>query len=181
MLIAYEESGRLLIKDIPGDDTRVGPHPTANNRDAIRIRAAAMAERADVHWKIVGNGPWGVHGQLGGVISETSVCPQCSGQRRPKGMPPDQFAAIVELNRKNGNWALCKCAAQSFMLEAFEGNRWDSETFNLRFTTANEAQKYAEHLNSRWNISQAIRVQPSTDPVNCAFTGGLGDKHLVKF
>jgi len=70
---------------------------------------------------------------------------------------------------------------KSFMLEALEGNRWASETFNLRFATANEATEYAEHLNSQWNISQPIRVQPSTDTPNCAYTGSLGDKHLVKF
>ena len=62
MLIAYEDLGQLLIKDIPGDDSRVGPHPTANHEDVIRIRDAAKVERPDVRWKIVGSGPWGVHG-----------------------------------------------------------------------------------------------------------------------
>ena len=69
---------------------------------------------------------------------------------------------------------------KSFMLEAIEGSRWNPETFDLRFATANEANEYAEDLNRRWNISQTIRVQPSTDPVNCEFTGGLGAKHLVR-
>lgn len=181
MIIAYEESGRLLIKDIPGDETRVGPHPTATQKDAIRIRGAAMAERPDVHWTIVGNGPWGVHGELGGVTSEPNMCPQCRGQRKPKGMSHEQFAAIVKHNRTHGNWPLCKCAAQSFMLEALQDNGWNSETFELRFATANEAKDYAEDLNRRWNLTQSIRVQPSTDPVNCKFTGGLGNRHLEKF
>lgn len=70
---------------------------------------------------------------------------------------------------------------KSFMLEAIGGTSWDSETFDLRFATAKEAEEYAEYLNCRWNVSQAIRIQSSTDPVNCEFTGGLGARHLVRF
>jgi hypothetical protein len=70
---------------------------------------------------------------------------------------------------------------KSFMLEALKGNAWESETFDLRFATANEASEYAEFLNRRWNIVQPIRVTPSLEPVNCEFTGGLGAKRLVKF
>lgn len=114
------------------------------------------------------------------ITSETSICPLCGGQRKPKGMLPEQFAAIVEHNRRHGNWPLCKCAAQSFMLEALQGNGWSAETFDLRFATENEAAEYAQDLNRRWNLTQPIRVQPSTDPVNCKFIGGLGNKHLEK-
>jgi hypothetical protein len=63
MLVAYEDL-EFKIMDIPGDETRVGPYPIATRADAVRIRDAAMAERPDVHWEIVGNGPWGVHGRL---------------------------------------------------------------------------------------------------------------------
>jgi hypothetical protein len=63
MLVAYDDLG-LKIKDIPGDDARVGPNPIAAHVDAIRIRDAAMAERPEVRWEIVGKGPWGVHGKL---------------------------------------------------------------------------------------------------------------------
>jgi hypothetical protein len=63
MLVAYEDLG-LKIKDIPGDDTRVGPHPIATYEDAVRIRDEAVAERPEVRWEIVGKGPWGVHGKV---------------------------------------------------------------------------------------------------------------------
>ena len=62
MLVAYEDLG-LKIKDIPGEDTRVGPHPIATHPDAVRIREAAMAERPEVLGNS-GDGPWGVHGKL---------------------------------------------------------------------------------------------------------------------
>jgi hypothetical protein len=63
MLVAYEDLG-FKIKDIPGDDARVPPHPIATHANAVQIRDAAMAERPDVRWEIVGNGPWGVYGKL---------------------------------------------------------------------------------------------------------------------
>lgn len=63
MLVAYEDSG-LKIKDIPLDDTRVGPESIANLDDAIRIRDEAVARRPEVRWNIVGEGPWVVHGTV---------------------------------------------------------------------------------------------------------------------
>ncbi|MGB9010625.1 MAG: hypothetical protein WCC18_18580 [Candidatus Acidiferrales bacterium] len=70
---------------------------------------------------------------------------------------------------------------ESFMLEAIKDNQWDSETFDLRFATEQEASGYAQYLNRRWNIAQMIRVRRSTDAVNCEFTGGLGARRLVRF
>jgi len=63
MLVAYEDSG-LKIKDIPLDEARVGPKPIATPEDALRIRDQAVAQRPEVRWNIVGEGPWGVHGTV---------------------------------------------------------------------------------------------------------------------
>jgi hypothetical protein len=82
---------------------------------------------------------------------------------------------------------------KSLKLEAFEGSQWDVATFDLRFPlldekvnpthreNESEAEQYARWLNARLNITQPIRITPSSDPVNCRFEGGLGDKHLVRF
>ena len=114
MLIAYEDFGQLLIKDIPMDETRIGPNPIDKQADAIRICGTATAKRPDVNWEIVGNGPWGVHGRIvqyrpPGVTSESSVCPYCGGQRKPEKMPVEHHEQTVEHNKKVGGWFLCKC------------------------------------------------------------------------
>jgi hypothetical protein len=63
MLAAYEDSG-LRIKDVPAEETQIPLHPIDELSEAVRIREAATAERPDVHWTIVGSGPWGVRGSL---------------------------------------------------------------------------------------------------------------------
>jgi hypothetical protein len=68
----------------------------------------------------------------------------------------------------------------SFMLESLIGNKWSPDTFSLRFATEKEAREYGQHLNQRFNIAEPIRVQPSTDAVNCTFTGDLGQKYLKR-
>jgi len=64
MLVAYEDRGTLKFKNIPADDTGVGPHPIATFADAARIRDAAEIQRPELRWIIEGAGPWGVHGKF---------------------------------------------------------------------------------------------------------------------
>jgi hypothetical protein len=63
MLVAYEDRG-LQIKDIPAKEITVFQHPFASHTEALRILAEAEKQRPDVHWVIVGLGPWGVRGEL---------------------------------------------------------------------------------------------------------------------
>ena len=63
MLVAYEDRG-LQIKEIPASEIIVFKHPIANHAEALRILDEAAKLRPDVHWVIVGLGPWGVRGEV---------------------------------------------------------------------------------------------------------------------
>ena len=62
MLAAYEHRG-LHIEEIPTKDIRVFLHHVESQDEAKRILAEAIKQRPDVHWLIVGTGPWGVRGE----------------------------------------------------------------------------------------------------------------------
>jgi hypothetical protein len=63
MLVAYEDRG-LQIKEIPSSEIKIFRHPIASHAEAIQILDEAAKLRPDVHWVIVGLGPWGVRGEL---------------------------------------------------------------------------------------------------------------------
>ncbi len=63
MFAAYEDRG-LQIKEIPASEITVFQHPIASHDEALRIQDKAAKLRPDVHWIIVGLGPWGVRGEL---------------------------------------------------------------------------------------------------------------------
>ena len=60
MLSAYDDRG-FVIKDIPMDDTRIPTLPILTLTEARAIQQWAKQQRPDVSWKIVGDGPYGVH------------------------------------------------------------------------------------------------------------------------
>jgi hypothetical protein len=64
MLMAYEDVGGFKIKDYPLEETRVPFRPIDSHDKALQILEWAKNERRDVQWKIVGNGPFGVHGHV---------------------------------------------------------------------------------------------------------------------
>jgi hypothetical protein len=61
MQVAYYDLGSLRIKDFPSEETRIPLRPTNSQREAARILAEVTKKYPDTHWKIVGDGPWGVH------------------------------------------------------------------------------------------------------------------------
>ena len=63
MLMAYEDQG-LQIREIPPEEIMKFHHPVATYAESRRILDEAAKQRPDVHWVIVGTGPWGVRGEL---------------------------------------------------------------------------------------------------------------------
>lgn len=61
MRVAYYDLGLLQINDSPSKETRVPLRPTDSQREAVRILAEVTKKYPDIHWEIVGDGPWGVH------------------------------------------------------------------------------------------------------------------------
>ena len=62
MLIAYEETAGFKIVDAPTGETQVPLRPIEKLYKARQILAWAADQRSDMKWKIVGAGPYGVHG-----------------------------------------------------------------------------------------------------------------------
>ena len=59
MLMAYDDCG-FKIKNIPTDDTRVGPNPIEDLSKAQEILEWAKHERPTVKWTLEGKGPFRV-------------------------------------------------------------------------------------------------------------------------
>jgi hypothetical protein len=62
MLVAYEDLG-FKIADIPPDDPRVPSRSIDTHANAEKVLAWAKVERPEITWRIVGDGPFGVHGR----------------------------------------------------------------------------------------------------------------------
>ena len=56
MLMAYDDGG-YTIKDVPGDDARVGPNPIPDLSAAKKILAWAQKIAPKVKWVLEGEGP----------------------------------------------------------------------------------------------------------------------------
>jgi hypothetical protein len=61
MQVAYYDLGALQIKDFPRKETIVPYRPTDSQHEAVRILHEVTMKYPDIHWEIVGHGPWGVH------------------------------------------------------------------------------------------------------------------------
>ena len=65
--MAYEEVGGWKIVEVPIDaligEPRIPLHPIDQLYKARQILAWAKDQRPDVKWKIIGGGPYGVHGR----------------------------------------------------------------------------------------------------------------------
>jgi hypothetical protein len=68
----------------------------------------------------------------------------------------------------------------SFMLEARQDVKWDSETSTLRFDKRENAEEWRRRVITQYGISPPIRVVPSADPPNCALVGGIGNRELKR-
>jgi len=60
MSMAYKDRGRLVIRDVPLEETRLGADPIATYSEALEVLERAKKERPDVRWKIEGSGPYRV-------------------------------------------------------------------------------------------------------------------------